>query len=392
MSNFAPRRVVHAAENIKGGVGTYLRDLLAIQRAHFGDGTVIAVVPETQADILQCPHGVEIVTFDNRGPRWLSTLRLARVMREVVERTEPAVVHLHSTFAGLALRPLLRWMNMRGTLRAPVIYCAHGWSFDRETSFVSRMIAEWLERTLAPLCDAIVCISAHEMRLAAQAGIGSDKLIQINNGVPREAPAAPSKNVEWPEGKRRVLFVGRFDRQKGVDVLLDAMAQLQVSSFAWFVGERVLGDSAELKFPPNVRTTGWLTAGEISAYYESAEVLIVPSRWEGFGLIAVEGMRAGLPVIATRVGGLPEIVENGVTGLLVEPGNPDAIVQAVRTLRDESRPRMGKAGRARFEAEFTLDRVHGEITALYQRLLENSPSGFFASGAAEAQPEGSPNG
>ncbi len=74
--SFAPRKVLHAAENIKGGVGTYLRDLLEMQRNQFGDGVVVAVVPETQADILGTPSGVEIVTFNNRGPRWLSTLRL----------------------------------------------------------------------------------------------------------------------------------------------------------------------------------------------------------------------------------------------------------------------------------------------------------------------------
>jgi glycosyltransferase involved in cell wall biosynthesis len=395
MSTFTPRRVLHAAENIKGGVGTYLRDLLVMQRAHYGNGVVVAVVPETQAEILKAPEGVEIVTFDNRGPRWLSTLRLARTMREWVERTDPDVIHLHSTFAGLALRPLLRWMRMRGAVQAPVIYCAHGWSFDRDTSFLSRRLAAWLERTLAPLCDAIVCISAHELRLANEAGISGDSVVQITNGVPRDAPtpAAPGPAVEWPAGKRRVLFVGRFDRQKGVDVLLDAMSRMQVSSFGWLVGERVLGDGEELKFPPNVRSTGWLSAAEISAYYESAEVLVVPSRWEGFGLIAVEGMRAGLPVIATRAGGLPEIVENGVTGLLIEPGRPDAIADAVRSLSDETRARMGKAGRARFEAQFTLDRVHQQLTALYQRLLDAHRSGFAAvsTPAAEGQPEGAPN-
>jgi len=207
--------------------------------------------------------------------------------------------------------------------------------------------------------------------------------------VPREAPAKATAAVEWPAGKRRVLFVGRFDRQKGIDVLLDAMSRMQVSSFGWFVGERVLGDGDDLTFPPNVRSTGWLSAAEISAYYESADVLVVPSRWEGFGLIAVEGMRAGLPVIATRVGGLAEIVDHGVTGMLVEPGEPEAIVNTVRALTDETRARMAKAGRARFEAQFTLDRVHEQLTSLYQRLLEPRHSSFDAS--AGAQPEGVSN-
>jgi glycosyltransferase involved in cell wall biosynthesis len=374
MTSFAPRRVVHAAENIKGGVGTYLRDLLTMQRAHFGDGAVVAVVPETQADILQSPPGVEIVTFDNRGPRWLSTLRLARRMSEVVSTTNPSVIHLHSTFAGLALRPLFRWMRIRGTSTAPVVYCAHGWAFDRETSRASRQLAISLERSLASWCDAIVCISAHEMGLARKAGIARDRLVLVGNGVPREALSANgTRAVEWPAGKRRVLFVGRFDRQKGVDLLLDALGELKDSAFACLVGDSVLGDGAPLNLPENARATGWLAGPELAAYYASADVLVAPSRWEGFGLIAAEGMRAGLPVIATRVGGLLEIVEHGVTGLLVEPGDRAALIDAIRNTPDESLRSMGEAGRQRFLSHYTLDRVHAQLTALYQRLLTKPP-------------------
>src|SRR5262245_57595359 len=109
MTTSSTFRVLHAAENIKGGVGTYLRDLVVAQRASFGDGAVVVVVPRSQSDILESPAGVEVITFDDRGPRWRSTLRLAACMRAVMARADASVVHLHSTFAGLALRPLLRW-------------------------------------------------------------------------------------------------------------------------------------------------------------------------------------------------------------------------------------------------------------------------------------------
>ncbi len=193
----------------------------------------------------------------------------------------PSVVHLHSTYAGLALRPLLKWMGFRaGSPRPPVIYCAHGWSFDRQSSIVSRQLAMTLERLLAPLCDVIVCISLHEMRIAGEAGIPAEKLIHIANGVPREAPPMAEKAIDWPANAQRVLFVGRFDRQKGVDVLLDALSRLQVSAAAYLVGDSVLGDGHELSLPPNVRKTGWLSPSELAAYYASADVLVVPSRWK----------------------------------------------------------------------------------------------------------------
>src|SRR4029453_10577437 len=99
--------------------------------------------------------------------------------------------------------------------------------------------------------------------------------------------------AHWPYGKRRVLFVGRFDRQKGIDVLLDALPELQDSAFCYLVGDRVLNNGPVPAMPANARTTGWLTAAEIESFYKSADVVVVPSRWEGLGLIGAEGMRAG---------------------------------------------------------------------------------------------------
>lgn len=435
MSTPGSFRVIHAAENIKGGVGTYLRDLVVAQRASFGDGSVVAVVPRSQSDILDSPAGVEVITFDDHGPRWRSTLRLAVRMREVMAHVAatppspaapgshptlstgvaaPCVVHLHSTFAGLALRPLLRWGRPRSASRARdarrsqgastpkhsarqpvVVYCAHGWSFDREASGASKRLAMTLERALAPLCDAIVCISEHEMRIARDARIRPPAMAHIANGIPLKAPVpAVMSRPDWPDEKRRVLFVGRFDRQKGVDILLEALRELRDSTFAYLAGSPVLGDGASLNLPDNVRTTGWLSAADLTTYYETADVLVAPSRWEGFGLTAVEAMRAGLPVIATRVGGLAEVVEHGVTGLLVEPNSSAALVNSIRSAGPEALKSMGEAGRQRFLERFTLDRMHTQLTALYQRLhAQKAAAHEHAPPAASqpGQPEGSPN-
>jgi len=376
-----PRSILHAAENIKGGVGTYLRDLLVMQRDSFGDGVVTAIVPESQRPIVQSPAGVEIVTFDDRGSRLLSAWRLAKRVRETLARMQPDVIHVHSTFAGAALRPLL-WL-MR--LQAAVIYCAHGWAFDRRTSRASRKFAEVLERRLASFCDVVVCISDHELRAAARIGIPSVKLVRVSNGIPREAPAIVSEAgviaantgaIDWPPGKRRVLFVGRFDRQKGTDLLLKALSQLEDTTFAYLVGDAVLGDSRSAALPANVRATGWLSANELQAYYQSADVLVVPSRWEGFGLNAAEAMRAGLAVIASRVGGLAEVVEDGVTGVLIPPEDVGALLAALRDVSDDRLQAMGRAGRQRFLRHFTMDRVHRQLIDVYRRELAHRSAGL----------------
>ena len=395
MTSSPPLRVVHAAENIKGGVGTYLRDLVVAQRASFGEGSVVVVVPRSQSGVLRSPAGVEIVTFDDRGPRWRSTLRLAACMQAVMARVDASVVHLHSTFAGLALRPLLRWAPTRRDRKPAVVYCAHGWSFDRETSAASRRLAIMLERALAPTCDAIVCISGHEMSLARLAGIPARRLTHIANGIPLRPPVAATtaRRPDWPSGKRRVLFVGRFDRQKGIDILMAALHALPDSAFACLVGSAVLRDGSLLELPDNVRMTGWLAEPELAAYYETADVLVVPSRWEGFGLTVAEAMRAGLPVIASCVGGLAEVVEDGVTGLLVRPNSSAALIEAIRSLDAESLKSMGEAGRRRFVEHFTLDRMHVQLTALYQRLRaqKDLAQANDRRPPPRVQPESSPN-
>jgi glycosyltransferase involved in cell wall biosynthesis len=208
------------------------------------------------------------------------------------------------------------------------------------------------------------------MRAAERIGIPAKRLRLIPNGIPSESPRGRRREVLWPEGKRRVLFVGRFDRQKGTDVLLDALEELQDSAFCYLVGDTVLGDAPLRDLPLNASATGWLFPAEIEAFYRSADVVVVPSRWEGFGLNAVEAMRAELPVIASRVGGLIEVVKDGTTGVLVPPGDKSALVKALRDIDDERLAAMGRAGRQRFLRYFTLDRVHEQITGLYREVRQ----------------------
>ncbi len=146
--------------------------------------------------------------------------------------------------------------------------------------------------------------------------------------------------VAWPPGARRLLFVGRFDQQKGIDILFSALRRLGDSAFACIVGDSLHTSLQDL--PSNARYVGWLNPSGLEAYYRSAEIIVMPSRWEGLPLVAIEAMRAGLPIIASNVGGLPEIVENGETGLLIPPNDVDALVEAIRDLTSEQLEYMGR--------------------------------------------------
>lgn len=354
-------KVLHCAETIKGGIATYLRELLQLQRASFGSGSVAVVVPGSQVGELPVPEGVVLIGYSDNGGRISNALALARAVLSICTERQPGVVHIHSTFAGATVRPTLALFAPR----AKVIYCPHGWAWDRPMSQVARYCTQLIERVLSYLSTTVVCISEHERRGAIEAGIPTKKLTVVLNGVATQAPSPQEVCVRWPDSDIRLLFVGRFDHQKGVDLLCNALEQLGTKVSAVLAGGSVLADEGTFSLPSNAVSVGWIAPAQLETLLSQADVLVMPSRWEGFGLTATEAMRAALPVIATRVGGLPEIVLDGTTGVLIESESAEAICRAVLSLDKNLLSAMGDAGRKRFHDKFTMDRVHAELCCVY---------------------------
>lgn len=367
-SERTPLTVLHCAETIKGGVATYLRDLLPLQATAYGVQAVQVLVPASQRAELPDLPGVAIRTFNDSGSRLRKGWQLAFETRRLVREAAPAVVHVHSTFAGLTVRPMLALLP----IRPAVVYCPHGWAFDRQMGGLARHLASLVERWLAPYADSIVCISEHEMRAALRHGLPLRRLHLVRNGVSAARPPPVGPAPAWRSKGLRLLFVGRFDRQKGLDVLLASLSMLGDEAQCAVAGMPVLGDDTAA-LPDSVLSLGWLGAGQIEAALDSADALVVPSRWEGFGLVAAEAMRAGRAVIAARVGGLPEVVADGITGVLFEPGSPQALVAAVRGTSRHDLAAMGQRGRLRFEQLFSMARVAAELDEVY-RLSQQLPA------------------
>jgi len=354
-------KVLHCAETITGGIASYLRELIPLQLAAFGEGNVIVVIPASQVSELPLPAGVILHQYDDSGQRVVRSLRLGIDVWKLVRALKPTVVHVHSTFAGATVRPILALTGRK----VAVVYCAHGWAWDRMSSSIGQNVTRFLERFLSRMCARVICISDFEYRTALDAGLPAEKLCVVKNAVSLHTPIAEGVPPEWQPGKRRVLFVGRVDRQKGLDVLLDALALLGDRAHLIVAGAAVLGDSENGKAAHNVTYLGWQNPPQLTTLFESADVLVVPSRWEGFGLVAAEAMRAGLPVIASRVGGLPEVVEHGVTGLVVTPESAVALCEAVRQMDDATLAAMRNAGRKRVTRLFSMDRLHRELSVVY---------------------------
>lgn len=365
MSQITRAKLIHCAETIKGGIATYLRELLPYQAQAFSSGEIVVVVPRSQLSELPVITGVVYQSYaDEPGQRVRNAWRLGAHVLQMMRRNPDAVLHIHSTFAGVTVR-MLGAMLGRAKL---MVYCPHGWAWDRPMRSVAKFATRCVEVVLSWVTSAIVCISEHERQTGMLAGISPEKLRVIVNGVASEAPVPVPVDVQWTRDRLRVLFVGRFDRQKGVDLFCKAMERMPDEVHAVMAGGTVLGDAMSLHVPPNVQAVGWVSAAQLEYLLRSADVLVVPSRWEGFGLIAAEAMRAGLAVVAARVGGLAEVVEHGRTGILIEPESAAAICDALRRYNREQWIEMGAAGKQRFDQRFKMERVHTELLALYRSL------------------------
>jgi glycosyltransferase involved in cell wall biosynthesis len=174
-------------------------------------------------------------------------------------------------------------------------------------------------------------------------------------------------------------MVGRLTEQKGINYLLEAWAQVHPvlpQAVLIIAGDGPLRDSLKQQAAPlgeSVRFLGWRTDGP--TIMADCDTLVLPSLWEGFGLVTLEAMALSRPVIASRVGALPEIVLNGETGLLVPPSNPKALADALcRLLGDPAYARiLGQAGRTRLEKHFSVTRMAKQHALVYKEAASRVP-------------------
>jgi glycosyltransferase involved in cell wall biosynthesis len=248
-----------------------------------------------------------------------------------------------------------------------------------------------LDPVLLRLSTRVIAISqAVKARFAGSRHLG--KIQVIYNGV--DLPYwSPAERVTASAAGPVVLLVGRLSPEKGQATLLRAApAVLQKVPGTRFIllgadldheGRHLRLLARTLAVEGAVEFREWL--GDPRAVFQEADVVVLPSRSEGFGRVLVEAACLGKPVVASRVGGIPEVVVDGVTGLLVPPENPAALAEAVVTLlRDPAiRARLGAAGRERALAHFTASRHVEEVASVYEELAQSDPAGMSA-----VKPEG----
>jgi glycosyltransferase involved in cell wall biosynthesis len=296
------------------------------------------------------------------SPRDLvSVFRVARLARRA------DVIHAHSSKAGLVARlaALLVGRSRR------CVFTPHGWSFWAVGGALGRAARRW-ERLGARWCGRIVALSDAERRAGLAAGVGaSDTYAVVRNGVDLERFDRPAMPVPG-----RILVLGRLAATKRLDLAIDVLRRVRREHP--HAELHLVGDGPDRARIERLATTDGLAGAvhllgereDVPELLASAACLLLTSDSESCPLSIIEAMAAGVPAVATRVGGVPELLEHGKQGFLVPPGGADEAAEAVaQVLRDASLAReLGEQGRARAQARFGLDRMAAETVAVYETL------------------------
>ena len=351
-----------------GGAQAYVASLLPALVAHFD----VAVAAHGSGPLREAAEaaGARFLPLRNvRRPispwRDLAGLfELARLLR----RERPDILHASSSKAGVLGR-------LAAVLaRVPVrIFTVHGWAFDAHSGVHARLY-RWVDRLIEPLTTVTICVSETRARSRARGGHvragahGRDPERGRRRGC-AALDARRARTAADPRGRPTAGAEGLPDARSG------RSSDLPPDSFeAVIVGEgpdrpdwRRRSRLSDLS--GRVRLAG--ERHDVPQLLAAADVFVLASASEGLPVSVLEAMAAGLPVVASRVGGVPEQVSDGETGLLVEPGDPNELAAALHrlTVDPSLRRRLGVAGRARAERAFDLDAFRRAHVALYSREL-----------------------
>jgi phosphatidyl-myo-inositol dimannoside synthase len=347
-----------------GGIQTFNRSLVRVLEEIAGDyGWTVTLLVLNDSAI----HETAQQHFDARRTRYVPLRRrkwcfAARALGAA--RGRSTIIFGHLNFVSLA--SVLHWLRPRSEMMLVV----HGIDVERDLSRLERLGVRWIDRILS--------VSACTRdRMAARHSLENARF-EILPAVPEPrfghsgGPRSRSE-LSLPAG-RMILSVSRLDasdRYKNIDLVIEAMSTVLrevPDAFYVVVGDgtdraRLLGLAREMGVADRVYFAGRVSDELLAAFYQACDVFVLPSTREGFGIVLLEAMYYAKPCVGVRAGAIPEVIDDKTTGLLTEPGDPGALAKAlVRLLTsDRLRDAMGRAGRERFEAEFSFQRFRERL-------------------------------
>lgn len=366
-------RILHVAQ-AAGGVDRYIRMLLKYLDKDKFENVLVCSQDFHKEDYNGLVDYFEQIEMTRAIGA--SDLKATKAVRKLIKKYNPDIVYAHSSKAGAIAR--IADIGLKNYC----IYNPHGWAFNMRCSARKKAIYTVIEKIASPFCDKIICISDAEKRSALEKKIcRDDKLQVIFNGVDIDAyengvrGAVKREDLNIPDDAFVVGMVGRMSPQKAPDVFAKMAKQVKDEvPNAHFIIVGNGNQEAEIKkyaedngFSDRLHITGWVD--NPMSYVELFDVACLLSRWEGFGLALPEYMMAGKPIVASRVDAIPNIIQNGKNGLLVEVDDAVSASEAVLRLYRESglRDRLVAQGMEDVHNRFNARRVSEEHGKLFEK-------------------------
>lgn len=285
------------------------------------------------------------------------------------------ITHIHMSFGGSAVRKLVL-MRVAGFFNVPTILHVHGSEFAVFGDRLSPPLRAILASEMARAARIIVIGRFWRQYLMERLEIEDRKVIVVANGVP-----VPTAMPRHPGDGCRLVYLGALGSRKGTSDLLRALASPRLRSLQWDAVIAGNGDVAAFRaeatalgIADRVALPGWIGPEEAQALLASAAVFVLPSYNEGLPVAVLEAMAAGIPVVTTRVGAIPDLGIDNAAGFLIDPGSIEDLTDRLATLVGDPalREQFGANGRRRVESDFTIDSTAHRLAALYRETCRRS--------------------
>lgn len=349
----------------RGGAQVHVRDLVLGLRDQVRYHVYVGEDGFLADELRGASIPVTLVPDLQRAVQPRADLQAVRALRRHLRDERPDVVHTHSTKAGLLGRMAAR------SLGVPVIHTAHAWSFSDGLSWKRKAAAIPVEWLAGRLTDRFITVSEADREVGERYGVVRRPQARIiHNGVPADAPAATPADVDTPV----IITVARLAPPKDLELLLQALSTVRSPFHLRVVGDGPLrsaleAQAATLNLSHQITWLG--TRSDVPQQLAEAHLFALVSKQEGFPIAILEAMRAGLPVVASDVGGVREAVQPERSGLLVPRGDARVLADALEALLTDSarREAMGQAGRADFARRFSAHQMCRATLDVYRELV-----------------------
>ena len=372
----AKPRILHVIRPAEGGMKNHLLSLLK-----YLDNDRLETLVACPGDDLArafsqiASEVIDIPLKGNMSP--ITDFQCIMKLKDILRTKNISLMHAHGSKAALVGRIAAR---LAGT--SVSFYTVHNSIFYADWHNLKLAAMAWVETRLAHCTDRIITVSdALRLEIINREGLSPDLPVTVYNGIETEQFYSASdksglrRELGLPSDGKLVGTVARLSSQKGISHFIKAIPQITEKQLHLIIiGDGPLREELEsltkqLNLQEKVIFTG--TRKDIPKLLAALDVFVMPSITEGLSIAILEAMASYLPVAASRVGGIPEIVQDGVTGILVPSGDENALAQAISELltNEEKASSMGIAGRRQVELNYSAVAMGNRVTELYMEAL-----------------------